>query len=56
MTDKKILKNLKEIEKKFGIMAYEEIKKLIGSLLQKNERLKLSRDNWRSRYMKLKNS
>lgn len=49
-----IEKELKKFEKKFGFEAYEEIKKFMGSLVQKIEELKLSRENWKNKYMRLK--
>lgn len=48
------MKELKKFEEKFGFKAYEEIKKFMGSLVQKIEELKLSRENWKNKYMKLK--
>ncbi len=47
-------KNMKKLEEKFGVSAFNEVVNELGKLQMKIEELKASRDNWKSKYMKLK--
>lgn len=49
-----LYKHLKIIEKKFGIEAYNEIVKLLGSQEQRISEIKKSREHWKDEYFKLK--
>ena len=51
-----IYKQLKEIEKKWGIEAWNEILYFFGTLHDKIKDLEKSRDNWRKKYENLKNN
>ena len=51
---KEIYKKLKIIEKKWGIKAWNDICNFISSLVDKINELQKSRDNWKTKYMKLK--
>ena len=50
-----IKQQIKKIEKKWGIEAYNDIMKYFYTLIRKIEDLIISRDNWKNKYMKLKN-
>lgn len=45
---------LKEFEIKFGLTAYKEIINRMTSLLQANQEIRKSRDNWRRKYDEVK--
>jgi hypothetical protein len=50
----KIKKQLKKIEEKWGINAYNDIMKYFYTLIRKIEDLIVSRDNWKNKYAKIK--
>ncbi len=52
---KEIPKQLKEIEKKFGIEAYNRLLDIFTKQYLKIEELTKSRDLWKNKYMNLKN-
>tara|TARA_R100001530_G_scaffold96094_2_gene66858 strand:- start:305 stop:487 length:183 start_codon:yes stop_codon:yes gene_type:complete len=47
-------KNMKKLEEKFGITAWNEILSELSKLQMKIEELIKSRDNWKHKYMELK--
>ena len=49
-----IYKDWKKIEQKFGIDAWEEVREFIWKQQLKIEELTRSRDNWKEKFMKLK--
>ena len=49
-----IYDNLKIIERKWGIEAYNDLLKVFGSQEQRIEEIKKSREKWRAKYFKLK--
>jgi len=51
---KAIPQQLKELEKKFGITAYNELLDIFAKQYMKIEELIKSRDNWKKKYMDLK--
>ena len=51
-----IYKPLKELEKKWGIEAWNDICDYLYTLQRKIEDLIKSRDNWRTKYKELKES
>jgi len=50
-----IYKQLRELEKKWGVEAWNDICHFISSLYDKINDLTKSRDNWKSKYTELKN-
>ena len=50
-----IKKEIKEIENKFGIEAYNRVLNIYAYQFNKIKELEKSRDNWRSKYEELKN-
>lgn len=46
----------KEFEQKFGFECYSEVQKIMASMYQKIQELQGSRDNWKTKYMNLKQS
>lgn len=51
----KFYKPLKEIEKKWGVLAYHKLCDVMWKFQLRIEELTKSRDNWKDKYMKLKN-
>jgi len=51
---KTIAKQLKELEKKWGIEAWNDILDLLGKQQLKIEELTKSRENWKLKYKRLK--
>ena len=51
---KELAKEFKELEKKLGIDAYNEITKFMFTLYRKIEDLTISRDKWREKFEELK--
>ena len=52
---KNIYNKWKKIEDKFGITAWEEIREVLWKQQQMIQELTKSRENWRNKYMRLKN-
>ena len=46
-------KEIKEIEEKLGIKAYNEITKILWRMQRKIEDLEVSRESWKSKYLEL---
>ncbi|HJX50857.1 MAG TPA: hypothetical protein VJ438_05350 [Candidatus Nanoarchaeia archaeon] len=46
-------KEIKELEEKLGIKAYNEITKILWHMQRKIEDLEVSRENWRDKYLEL---
>ncbi len=51
---KGILKQLEKIKETWGINAFDDIMKFNYTLIRKIEDLMVSREKWKSKYMKLK--
>ena len=47
---------LKELEKKWGVEAWHDICKYLGSIHDKLKSTQKSRDNWKNKYLELKNA
>lgn len=52
--NKEIIKELKEIEKKLGIEAYNSLLDIFARMQNRIEDLIKARDNWRDKYKSLK--
>ena len=48
-------KDFKEFESAFGFKCYEALKIQMSRLYEKINELQKSRDNWKNKYLKLKN-
>lgn len=54
MQEKSIPKQLKEIERKFGIQAYNELLDIFSKLFSRIQELEESRENWKNKFIQMK--